>query len=93
MDSVNEKIKLLRMDIDKTDQEILKNLDQRIRITKEIGRIKNKYRSEILDKKRETEIINNLLAVAKSYGIDEKFIISLWRQIIEYSYKVQEENE
>ena len=93
MITVNEKIKNLRKDIDKIDQEILMNLKQRIEITEEIGRIKKTDRSNILDKKRETEILDILLAAGRKYGIDADFITSIWRQIIAYSYKVQEESE
>jgi len=93
MITVNEKIKNLRKDIDKIDQEILMSLKQRIEITEEIGRIKKTDRSNILDKKRETEILDILLAAGRKYGIDADFITSIWRQIIAYSYKVQEESE
>jgi len=93
MDTVNEEIINLRTDIDKLDQEILKILKQRIGVTEKIGKIKRTYRSDILDKQRESEILSNLLTAGREYGIDDSFITSLWRQIIDYSYKVQEESE
>jgi chorismate mutase len=93
MDADYKEIKNLRKHIDKIDQEILKNLKERIRITEIIGRIKKSGHSVILDEKRESDILDSLLTTGNKYGIDEKFIISLWRQIIEYSYKVQEECE
>jgi monofunctional chorismate mutase len=93
MITVNEKIKNLRKDIDKIDQEILMNLKQRIEITKEIGRIKKTDQSDILDKKREIEIVDNLLTTGRKYQMDDDFVITIWRQIIAYSYKVQEESE
>ena len=93
MTTVNDKIKNLRKNIDKIDQEILMNLKQRIEITEEIGRIKKTDQSDILDQKRETEILDSLLATGRKYGMDAKFIISVWRQIIVHSYKVQEESE
>jgi chorismate mutase len=91
MVTLNEEIKNLRIDLDKLDQEILSKLYQRIGITEKIGKIKKSGQSDILDKKREAEVLSNLIASGKKFGIDDKFIISLWRQIMDYSYKVQEE--
>jgi chorismate mutase len=93
MVTANDKIKNLRKDIDKIDQDILLKLKKRIEITEEIGRIKKTDQSNILDEKRETEILESLLNTGRKYGIDDDFIISIWRQIIAYSYKVQEESE
>ena len=93
MDADRKKIKNLRKQIDKIDQEILKILIKRIRITEKIGRIKKSGHSDILDAKRESEILESLLTIGNKNGIDDRFIRSLWRQIIEYSYKVQEECE
>ena len=91
MVTVIEEIKKLRADIDRLDQEILSKLQQRICTTEKIGKIKKTGNSDILDKKREEEVLSNLLVSGKKYGIDDNFIISLWRQIIDYSHKVQEE--
>jgi chorismate mutase len=93
MDSVSEKIKNLRTDIDKLDQEILRILKERISVTEKIGKIKRTHRSDILDKERESDILTRLLATGREYGIDDGFISTLWRHIIDYSYKVQEESE
>jgi chorismate mutase len=93
MNADHKEIKDLRKQIDKIDQEILKILKERIRVTEKIGKIKKSGHADILDAKRESDILESLLTTGNKYGIDEKFIISLWRQIIEYSYKVQEECE
>lgn len=93
MNTVTKEIQILRNEIDKLDQEILEVIEKRIRVTEKIGQIKKTHNSEILDKERESEILSGLIATGKEFGIDEKFIISLWRQIIDYSYKVQKERE
>ena len=93
MVTVNEEIKRLRADIDRFDQEILKLLKQRIRITEKIGKIKKTNSSDILDKQRESEILSKLLAAGENLKIEDDFIISLWRQIIDYSHKVQNDCE
>ncbi len=93
MSSVNEEIKSLRADIDRLDQEILKILKQRIRFTEKIGKIKKTNSSDILDKQRESEILSTLLEAGENLKIEDDFIISLWRQIIDYSHKVQNDCE
>jgi monofunctional chorismate mutase len=93
MSSVNEEIKSLRAEIDRLDQEILKFLKQRIRITEKIGKIKKTNSSDILDKQRESEILSTLLEAGENLKIEDDFIISLWRQIIDYSHKVQKDCE
>ena len=93
MVTVNEEIKSLRADIDRLDQEILKILKQRIRITEEIGKIKKTNSLDIIDKQRESEILSNLLAAGENLEIEDDFIISLWRQIIDYSNKIQNDCE
>jgi chorismate mutase len=93
MPTVNKEIKNLRAEIDKLDQKLLKLLKQRIHITEKIGKIKKSNSSGILDTQRESEIFSNLLAMGGNLEIRDDFIISLWRQIIEYSYKVQNDCE
>jgi len=93
MASVNKEIINLRTEIDKLDQRILKLIKQRIHITEKIGKIKKSNSTDILDTKRESEIFSNLLRTGENLKISDDFIVSLWRQIIEYSYKVQNDCE
>ncbi len=93
MPTLNKEIKNLRHEIDKLDQRILKLLKQRIHVTEKIGMIKKSTSSNILDTQRESEIFSNLLQTGENLQIRDDFIISLWRQIIEYSYKVQDNCE
>ena len=89
MSTVNKDIKDLRAEIDELDQKILKLLKQRFHATQKIGKVKKSIRSNILDEKRESEIFVNLIKTGKNLKISDDFIISLWKQIIEYSYQVQ----
>lgn len=93
MPTLNKEIKNLRTEIDKLDQRILKLLKQRIHVTEKIGKIKKSNSSDILDTQRESEIFSNLLEAGGNLEIRDDFIISLWRQIIEYSYKIQNDCE
>lgn len=93
MSTINKEIENLRVEIDKLDQKILKLLKQRFHATQKIGMVKKSTRSNILDEKRESEIFANLIKTGKSLKIKDDFIISLWKQIIEYSYQVQNDCE
>ena len=93
MPTVNKEIKNLRFEIDKLDQSLLNLLKQRIHIAEKIGKIKKSNSSDILDTKRESEIFSNLLEAGENLKIRDDFIVSLWRKIIEYSYKVQNDCE
>jgi chorismate mutase len=87
---LSEEMKRLRAEIDRVDQEILTKIRERIRLTEKIGQIKKINHSDILDEKRESELLSRLSRFGKSLGIEDKFILSLWREIIDYSHKVQE---
>jgi chorismate mutase len=93
MPTLNKEIKNLRYEIDKLDLRMLKLLKQRIHVAEKIGKIKKSTSSDILDTQRESEIISNLLRTGENLHIRDDFIVSLWRQIIEYSYKVQDDCE
>ena len=79
--------------VNKEINNLLKLLKQRIHITEKIGEIKKSNSAGILDTQRESEIFSNLLETGGNLEISDDFIISLWRQIIEYSYKVQNDCE
>ena len=50
-------IKKLRKEIDTIDGNILKLLKKRVKVCKEIGRTKNELIMEIVDRKREEEVL------------------------------------
>ena len=58
--SSKNKIKELREKINSLDDRIIKLLEERFSVSKEIGKIKFNSESTILDKNREREIINRL---------------------------------
>jgi len=75
-----EHIKELRKKIDEIDREIVKLIEERVRIAKEIGEIKRMNGMEIEDTEREAEILDNV----SSSILDREFTEYVFRKIIEY---------
>jgi len=78
-----EELKKLRFKIDILDEEIIKLLEERMEICKEIGKLKDK----IEDNNREKEIIKNLNK--KFPNLDKELIDELYGVIFKYSKKIQ----
>lgn len=82
----------LRLKVDEADKQIFDLVIRRSKLVKKIGEIKQKKGSEILDKKREKEIIDNLTSMAKKYKIDEQLIKKIWEALFKLSYKIEKNN-
>lgn len=76
-----EQIDKLRNRIDGIDRKILKLIEKRVDLAKNIGRIKKKNGLKISDSEREREVIENVLS---SSNIDKDFLKKLFRLIIKY---------
>lgn len=74
----------LRKDIDKIDDEILKLLDKRMGIVKEIGRIKLQSNTPIYHPKREQEILARLKKSNKK-NITDRGVESIYQEIFSTS--------
>ncbi len=76
-----EQIEKLRNRIDGIDRKILKLIEKRADLAKNIGRIKKRNGLKISDSEREREVIENVLS---SSNIDKDFLKKLFRLIIKY---------
>lgn len=74
-------IKGLREQINRVDREIVRLLEERVEVVKEIGRIKRERGFGVSDPDRESEVLDN---VSSSTKLDRKFVRGLFRSIIEY---------
>jgi chorismate mutase len=74
-------VKKLRETIDEIDREMVKLLEKRVGIAREIGRIKRATGDKIYDPDREREVLGN---ISSSTKLDDKFVRGLFRSIIEY---------
>ncbi len=74
-------IKGLREQINRVDREIVRLLEERVEVVKEIGRIKRERGFGVSDPNRESEVLDK---VSSSTKLDRKFVRGLFRSIIEY---------
>lgn len=71
-----EELKDLRESIDKIDRQIVKLIDERMKISIKVGEIKKKYNADIFDPKREKEVIASKIEL-----LDNKELSSLIKTI------------
>ena len=82
----------LRIKINLIDLELLKKLKERMIISKNIGILKKKTNTKILDSDRERQLLDSLIDSDISVFEDEKneeFITELWNVIMKFSKKNQ----
>lgn len=82
----------LRKKIDKLDIALLKLILKRLNLAKSIGLIKKKNRNEIVDKKRENEVLEKIVLNAEGLGLDREMTEKIWGIIIDQSKSVQSNN-
>ena len=84
---LNEKTKLqtLREAFDKIDEDILISLYRRQQLSIQTGKLKEKQKLQIEDKKREKTIFENLKTKAKLLDLDMKLVENIWTEIIKAS--------
>ena len=85
--SSKNKIEELREKINSLDDRIIKLLEERFSISKEIGKIKFNSESTILDKRRESEIINRLDMNTKI--ISKESVDMIYQNIFKVSREIQ----
>jgi chorismate mutase len=86
-----QNLKSLREKIEKIDAEIIKKLAERQKISKAIGELKKQSGKTIADDARENELMNYYENLSTQYGLESKFIKHLFKVIIAYSKKLQED--
>lgn len=86
-----DRISELRKRIDSVDRTILRLLEERLKIAREIMKIKIKKGLKITDRKRESEILKNLTKKTKN-EILKKYLFQIYRIIFKMS-KMQRSNK
>ncbi len=82
-----KKIKSLRKEIDSIDDQLLELINKRTSIVDKLGILK-KDLNNIVDKKRETEVISRLLNLHKG-NFSRDSIVRIWREIFHTSANIQ----
>ena len=86
-----KKLYFLREEIDTIDSEIITLLESRLKLTNEVGKIKEKINKTFQDIKREEDILARIESMDTKYPKEE--LKSLFRQIMSTSLSQQIENE
>jgi chorismate mutase len=82
-------IEKLREKIEHTDASIIKKLAQRDALSKRIGQIKLKAGTEVIDVSREKKLFELYSRLCEEYHLPQKFILRLFKTIINHSRQVQ----
>lgn len=79
----------IRKKINAIDEQLLKILSERRKLSLEIVKLKNQDKSLIRDKTREKELLIKLIETGKEYGLDSHYVSKIFYEIIDDSVKLQ----
>jgi len=79
----------IRKKINAIDEQLLKILSERRKLSLEIVKLKNQDKSSIRDKTREKELLIKLIETGKEYGLDSHYVSKIFYEIIDDSVKLQ----
>ena len=85
---MDKRILALREKIDTLDEEIIQLLKKRMRISREVGKLKEKLDIPVEDKNRENEIIDRLTQKA-GRNLSEEQLIRIFTAVFKSSKQVQ----
>ncbi|MGQ9643706.1 MAG: chorismate mutase, partial [Ignavibacterium sp.] len=71
------------------DEQIIKLLSERRRLSKEIAQLKELSSSDIRDRNREKEVLKHIIKLAKAEGLDAHLVSKIFSEIIEDSVNLQ----
>ena len=86
---MDKRILQLRKEIDNLDEEIIRLLKKRMRVSKEVGKLKEILDIPVEDKMREKEIIDRLNTYAGK-NLSEEQLIRIFTAVFRSSKQVQE---
>lgn len=82
-------MKEIREKINGIDEQLLKLLSERRKLSLEIIKLKNKNNSSIRDKEREKKLLTKLTEIGREYGLDSFYVSKIFNEIISDSLKIQ----
>ncbi|MEM3402965.1 MAG: chorismate mutase [Nitrososphaeria archaeon] len=82
-------LEALRKEIDRIDEQIIRLLSERIKVSIEVGIIKRKYNKPILDSNRETEVYKRIRERAEQLNIDPEESESIFKGIVKMCRSAQ----
>jgi chorismate mutase/prephenate dehydratase len=84
-----KKIDRLRKKIDRIDSDMIALLKERMQLTGEIGKIKDRLNKAVKDEERESALFDRIIKLAEQKGMDISFVTHIWQLILQESYRVQ----
>ncbi len=87
---MSEELEALREKVDAMDDQILRDIAQRVKICRAIGEFKKKQGKPIQDISRENEVYKRVRDHAELYKLDPVKIERLYREIVNMCSAVQE---
>ena len=79
----------LRSQIDVADQNLLTTLGKRMKVAKDIGKLKSDNNVAILQNKRWNEILGKMILDGEDHGLSEEFILKFFKAIHQESINNQ----
>ena len=86
---LDKAIKKQRKNLDTIDSRMIRLLSRRIRIGKNIGKLKKSKGLKITDRARERDVIHHAKQMTRDTGLDERFVEKLFKDIIKYTKSKQ----
>lgn len=83
-----QEIEKLRKQIDSADQKLISILSKRMYVSKKVGLLKKKTKSNVLDSKREKIVLDKISRMSKN-KLSSKFAINIYKLILAESKRLQ----
>ena len=84
------KLSNLRAQIDVADNQLIELLSKRMKISDEIGKVKKAQNVSVLQTKRWSEILGNMVLEGEQRGLSEEFVLRMFKAIHQESINHQE---
>lgn len=88
---MDEKLAEIRQKLDSIDAQIIESLASRQSLISEVAHTKGDSQRLLRDKERELELLKKLVQQAQEKGLSDWYINKIYRVILDYSVKQQEE--
>lgn len=86
-------LKKLRDEIDEIDRSLVRLISERMKIVREIGRLKKEFRKPVVDRERELSVIRKVLQMAEAESVNTELVLKIFSLLMEESRRIQREIE
>jgi len=86
---MSDALGVVRKQLDAVDRRIVEALAERLRLVDQVAETKGPEAGTLRDRQREEEILGRLAESARDVGIDESFLLRLYREIMDHSLRRQ----